>query len=305
MLTSRLCCGWRQLPELVGGPGRRRALHDVKVEHLAALVGQDKEDIEEAKVDGGDGEEIHGRHLSQVVAQKRGPGLRRRTTGARDHVLGDGALREGEAQRGQLAVDPQGVPEWVGAVHLPDQADHLAVDGPPAAATRTTLPFPELAKAGAMPADDRVRSNDPQAGFPGPPPSREPDPKGTIWTRQARWSGGEVEHQELATEGQVLEDQVATTPHRRRGQTKEQHEPGNHAVEDARRPARIPLLSGVPRTFPLPASPQFPLPPVNQGLPFAVGDARTEPGSPEFITRSLLHRPRAGLTGTQACSIIG
>lgn len=25
-------------PELLGGPGRRRALHDVKVEHLAALV---------------------------------------------------------------------------------------------------------------------------------------------------------------------------------------------------------------------------------------------------------------------------
>jgi len=40
-------------PELPGSPGRRGALHDVKVEHLAALVGQDKEDIEEAEAEGG------------------------------------------------------------------------------------------------------------------------------------------------------------------------------------------------------------------------------------------------------------
>ncbi len=159
------------------------------------------------------------------------------------------------------AMDPRGAPQRVGATHLPDQADHLAVDGPPAASTRTTLPFPELAKAGSMPADDRVRSNDPQAGLPSPPPSREPDPKGTIWTREAGRLGGAVQHQESVTEGQVLEDQVARTLQRRHGQTKEQHEPGNHAVEDARWLTRIPLLLGVPRTFPLrpfspvPASP--------------------------------------------------
>lgn len=141
-----------------------------------------------------------------------------------------------------VGVDPRGTPEWLGAVLSPDQADHLAVDGPPTAATRAALSFPEQAKAGAMPADDRVGTYDLQAGLPGPPPSREPDPKGAIWTRQARWPGGAVEHQEFVTEGQVLEDQVATTPQRRHGQTKEQHEPGKQAAEDARRFARIPLL---------------------------------------------------------------
>ena len=159
---------------------------------------------------------------------------------------------------------------------MPDQADHRAVDAPPAASTRTILPFPDQAKAGAMPADDRVGLYDPQAGLPGPPPSREPDPKGTIWTREAGRLGGAVKHQELVTEGQVLEDQVATPPQRRHGQTKEQHEPGSHAVEDARRLARIPLLLGVPGSLPLPPSPQLPLPPVNQGLPLRLpqkGDA--------------------------------
>ena len=43
-------------------------------------------------------------------------------------------------------------------------------------------------------------------------------------------------------ECQVLEDQLATTLQRRHGQTNEQHEPGNHAVDDAGRFARIPRL---------------------------------------------------------------
>lgn len=194
------------------------------------------------EVHGGDREAIHGHHLAQVVAQERGPGLGRGTTGARDHVLGDGTLRDADAQFEQLAVDPRGAPQRVGSAHLPDQADQLAIDRPPAISTRAALPFPEQAKAGSMPADDRVGTHDLQTGLPGPPPSREPDPKGAIWTRQPWWPGGAVEHQELVTESQVLEGQVATPPQRRHGQTKEQHEPGNHAVEDARRLARIPLL---------------------------------------------------------------
>jgi hypothetical protein len=106
-----------------------------------------------------------------------------------------------------------------------------------------------------MPADDRVRSNDPQAGLPSPLPSREPDPKGTIWTREAGRLGGALKHQELVPEGQVFEDQVATTPQRRHGQTNKQHEPGSHAVEDARQFPSIPLSLGAPKLSHCPCSP--------------------------------------------------
>jgi len=134
---------------------------------------------------------------------------------------------------------------------------------------------------------DRVGSYDRQAGFPRPPPSREPHPMGAIWTREAGRLGGALKHQELVTEGQVLEEQVATTLQRRHGQTKEQHEPSNHAPEDASGSLGIPVFSGWTKrpSLPICRRPLALLKKVARPLRHRCGDSRQESDAASTVVR--------------------
>ena len=60
---------------------------DVEVDDLSPVMSQHDEDVEDAKRDRGDGEEIAGDDVGSVIGQGGSPGLRRRFSGA-DHVLG-------------------------------------------------------------------------------------------------------------------------------------------------------------------------------------------------------------------------
>ena len=80
-----------------------------------------------------------------------------------------------------------------------------------------------------MPADDRVGLNDSKVRFPGAPALGKPSPKGPVQRGQAWWFSGAVEHQELVTEGEVFQEQVAAAIEGRHGEAKEQNQPANHA----------------------------------------------------------------------------
>ena len=67
----------------------------------------------------------------------------------------------------------------------------------------------------------------------------KPGPKAPVQRGQAWSFSGAVEHQELVTEGQVFQEQVAAAIEGRQGEAKEQDQPADHAAEDAQNPLRI------------------------------------------------------------------
>jgi hypothetical protein len=62
-----------------------------------------------------------------------------------------------------------------------------------------------------------------------------------------------VEHQELVTEGKVLQEQALTAFQSSHGEAREQNQPANHAAEDARKPLGIRVFSGRMALLPMTA----------------------------------------------------
>src|SRR5207245_11650620 len=86
-------------------------LSDVEVEDAPTIVSEHYEDEQDAKARGGNGEEIDGDQIRDVIGQERAPGLRGRCAALRDEP-GDGALGHAEAELQQLTMDSRvGRPE--------------------------------------------------------------------------------------------------------------------------------------------------------------------------------------------------
>ena len=64
--------------DLLGRPGRGGMLGDIEVEDAAPVVGEHDEDEQDAQTRGGDGEEIDGDEVPDVISQECAPRLRRR-----------------------------------------------------------------------------------------------------------------------------------------------------------------------------------------------------------------------------------
>jgi hypothetical protein len=118
----------KRLAQLLRGPGRGRMVRDPHVHGTTALVSDDDQDEEQAACRCRHHEEVRRHDLSDVIAQERPPGLRRRSPMA-DHVRDDGALTDVQAQFQQLTVDPRRTPERVGPRHGANQLLHLIQHG--------------------------------------------------------------------------------------------------------------------------------------------------------------------------------
>ena len=59
---------------------------DVEVDDAPAVVGTHNEDEEDVQADGGDGEEIDGDQIADMVREERAPGLRGRCRALRDQA---------------------------------------------------------------------------------------------------------------------------------------------------------------------------------------------------------------------------
>jgi hypothetical protein len=106
--------------ELLGRPNRRRTFHDIERQHPAAMMRKNQDDLEHLKVEGGNGQEIDRNHAAAVMAKESFPVVGRATTGAWDHIVGDGSWREGDPELDQLAVNSGSTPQWIGAIHFPN-----------------------------------------------------------------------------------------------------------------------------------------------------------------------------------------
>src|SRR5664280_1948959 len=69
------------------------------------MMRQDNQDVEEVKVEGRDDEEVDRHHAGEVIAEESLPVLGRGLAASRDHVLGDGALGNGQAKLKEFTVD--------------------------------------------------------------------------------------------------------------------------------------------------------------------------------------------------------
>ena len=64
--------------DLLGCPGRGGMLGDIEVEDAPPVVGEYNEDEQDAQARGGNGEEVHGDEVPDVIGQERALRLRRR-----------------------------------------------------------------------------------------------------------------------------------------------------------------------------------------------------------------------------------
>ena len=76
-----------------------------------------------------------------------------------DHVLGNARLRYLKPELEQFAVDTRCSPKRVLNAHSPDQSAQLRADLRPPA-KRARLPTPVATKAGPMPTDERLGTDD-------------------------------------------------------------------------------------------------------------------------------------------------
>src|SRR5262245_17974819 len=101
------------VPDLLGGPSRRGMLGDVEVEDPTPMVGEDDEDEEHTQASGGNGEEVDGNQVLDVVREERSPGLRRRGAPLADQPR-DRALGDVNPELNELAMDSGRAPQRIG-----------------------------------------------------------------------------------------------------------------------------------------------------------------------------------------------
>jgi hypothetical protein len=93
-----------------------------------------------------------------MITQEGAPPLAWRSTPL-DHVFGDARLRDLKPELEQFAMDARRSPQWVLDAHPPDQRPQLRVNLRPPS-KRARLPTPIVAKAGPMPTDEGLGTDD-------------------------------------------------------------------------------------------------------------------------------------------------
>ena len=159
------------LAQLLRRPRCRRTGDDRDVDDAPALVGEKHHDEQDTARRGRDHEEICRHYLSEVIRQRRTPGLRR-WSALGTHVLCDGGLTDVDAELEQFTMDPRRAPERVRVRHRTNQRSNLKRDTRSTRAV-TALPRPEQPKAPAVPGDDCLGFDDDERPLPSTPHTRE------------------------------------------------------------------------------------------------------------------------------------
>src|SRR5207247_11289056 len=152
-LSPRECFG-----DLACDPVRGRMGCDVDPDKVSAGQPNDDTGIEQVEANARNNEQVHGGDVRRVVTQEGAPVLGRRSTSL-DHVLRDARLSDLKAELEQLAMDARRSSQRIFRAHPPDQRAQIRVD------LRSTskgagFPTPVPTEAGAMPADEGLRSDD-------------------------------------------------------------------------------------------------------------------------------------------------
>jgi len=99
------------LPQLLDYPFRGCVGGHIEVENAALVIGQNEKHVKNLEADRGDGEEIDGDQLLDMILEEGAPSLRRRFMAVHD-VFADAALSDVDAEFEQFAMDAGLHPSW-------------------------------------------------------------------------------------------------------------------------------------------------------------------------------------------------
>jgi hypothetical protein len=93
---------------------------NIEMQNSGPVMGQHQENVKNLQADGGDGEEIDGDQLLDMILEEGALSLRRRFMAAQ-HVFADAALSDVDAKFEQFAMDAGCTPAGILPAHLADQ----------------------------------------------------------------------------------------------------------------------------------------------------------------------------------------
>ncbi len=178
----------------------------VEVNQFAAIMAEHDEAVEYSETDRVNGEEVDGCDVFHMVLQKRSPGLRRWLSRTKP-VFPDRGFSDIDTEQSKLIADPWRAPGWVVARHLANEFSNIKRDLRSPDWLRSGLPSPVEAEALVVPSDYGFWFDDDKVGTPVDPEARQPDPDDPIGLPESRTLGGALEHGDLMTKGEVLNDQ--------------------------------------------------------------------------------------------------
>src|SRR5258706_6199810 len=162
-----------------------------------------------------------------MVTQEGAPSLGGRP-GSLDHVLRDARLSDLKAEFEQLAMDARGAPQWIVNAHLPDQSPQARIELR-SASEGAGFPTPVMAKAGPMPTQQGLRSDDSDGPEHRWKQSRQQDQEQAIPICElGATPHPALQHNQLMTERRVLGLKSALRLERRDGQGQEEEEERDH-----------------------------------------------------------------------------
>ena len=213
--------------DLLSGPRSGGMLGNVEVEDPTPMVSKDDQDEEHPQARGGNGEEVDGDQVLDMVGEERSPGLGRRWAPLGDQP-GDGALRHLDPKLEELSMDSGRAPQRISGSHFSDEGHDLGVDRRAAPGGPAREPGPVLAETASLPTQDRVGSHE-HEGLPPPGPDPgQPHPEEAIRRAQPRPAARSLVHGDLVTQGEVLEGKVAVAAAEQGEETKQMEQEGDH-----------------------------------------------------------------------------
>src|ERR1017187_8451454 len=166
-------------PQLLPSPLGGRVAGHIEVNNAATIMGQYQKHVKDVETDCGDGEEIDGDELRDVVLQEGAPSLSRRFAAAH-HVFADTRLADVNAEFEPFAMNAWCAPTGILPAHLADQISGLARNNGSSGLSAPNLPSPKQATTLAMPGHDRLGLNDDQRRAPIAPKTGQTAPEEAI-----------------------------------------------------------------------------------------------------------------------------
>ena len=115
-----------RLDNLLSRPLGRGMLGDVEVDDMSSMMTKNDEGKQYAESGCRNGEEIDRDNVTEMILEKRPPGLRRRLSSS-DPILSHRSFGHNVPQQGEFGLNPRGAPGWILVRHAADQSANLGL----------------------------------------------------------------------------------------------------------------------------------------------------------------------------------
>jgi hypothetical protein len=182
----------------------------IEVKDTLPIMRNNKETIQQSKVQHWHGKEVHCGDNFAMIAQKGRPSVCRLGTPRRSpHPAQDGTFRNIEAKHLQFSMNAWRTPSPVLSDHAKDEFAQFPADAFPShALSMPREPRPIQLEPCPMPADDSLRLNEDQCPYPAIPQLPQHHPEQFVRNSKSRLRILLFENTELLTKSQVFQEQI-------------------------------------------------------------------------------------------------